>query len=482
MPKTPSYRQRSGYSQAIVTLTDSVTGQRRDYWLGEFGSAPSREAYHRIIAQWEAASRRLPEYAPATASMADSTSVVSERPELDPLISRRAARVARAAASHPPSPTIAELMLAYWRWAEGYYRPNESGTLRVVLRMLRRYHGSEPAVQFGPSKLRALRDVMIRGEPVGDSSGESARKPWTRGYTNQQVRRIRAMFKWGASHERLPVSVYQALCTMEPLKRGRTEAREGKRIAPAPMELVGACRPHLNRQLRAILDLQLLTGARCGEIVIMRPVDIDTSRPDGTWVYRPSAHKNEHRRLDRTIFLGPKAQEILMPFLSGRRLDAFMFSPREADAERRAALTARRKTPLSCGNRVGSNRKERPERVRGERYSSNSYYIGVQKACDAAWPLPSHLARLEVSPGRLETLQAYAKRLTPAERAQIKTFRASKRFHPHQLRHTAATLIRQQFGLEAAQLVLGHSSAMVTDAVYAERDASKIAEVIRRVG
>jgi len=46
----------------------------------------------------------------------------------------------------------------------------------------------------------------------------------------------------------------------------------------------------------------------------------------------------------------------------------------------------------------------------------------------------------------------------------------------------AAPAIRQAFGLEAAQLALGHSSAQVTDAVYAERDGSKVAEIMRRVG
>ena len=42
--------------------------------------------------------------------------------------------------------------------------------------------------------------------------------------------------------------------------------------------------------------------------------------------------------------------------------------------------------------------------------------------------------------------------------------------------------IRRAFGLEAAQLAHGHSSARVTDAVYAERDGSKVAEIMRRVG
>ena len=56
------------------------------------------------------------------------------------------------------------------------------------------------------------------------------------------------------------------------------------------------------------------------------------------------------------------------------------------------------------------------------------------------------------------------------------------RWHPHQLRHNAATEIRRAFGLEAAQLALGHSSAQVTAAVYAERDHNKVAEIMRQVG
>jgi len=36
--------------------------------------------------------------------------------------------------------------------------------------------------------------------------------------------------------------------------------------------------------------------------------------------------------------------------------------------------------------------------------------------------------------------------------------------------------------LEASALVLGHASARVTDAVYAERDQTKVAEIMRLVG
>jgi hypothetical protein len=46
----------------------------------------------------------------------------------------------------------------------------------------------------------------------------------------------------------------------------------------------------------------------------MRSIDIDTSDPS-SWVYRPGRHKTEHHERDRYIFLGPKAQVVLRPFL-----------------------------------------------------------------------------------------------------------------------------------------------------------------------
>ena len=52
---------------------------------------------------------------------------------------------------------------------------------------------------------------------------------------------------------------------------------------------------------------------------------------------------------------------------------------------------------------------------------------------------------------------------------------------PNQLRHSAATEIRRQFGLEAVQVALGHAHANVTQ-IYAERDLTLAAEVMRKIG
>ena len=52
---------------------------------------------------------------------------------------------------------------------------------------------------------------------------------------------------------------------------------------------------------------------------------------------------------------------------------------------------------------------------------------------------------------------------------------------PNRLRHSAATEIRKQYGLEAAQVVLGHAAADVTQ-VYAERDLELARRVIGEAG
>jgi integrase len=54
-------------------------------------------------------------------------------------------------------------------------------------------------------------------------------------------------------------------------------------------------------------------------------------------------------------------------------------------------------------------------------------------------------------------------------------------WHPNQLRHTFATEVRKAEGLEAAQVMLGHSRADVTQ-VYAERNESLALRIAARIG
>lgn len=51
--RVPAYRLHKRSGQAVVTLTDAIGGKRRDVYLGEYGSAPSRKAYAEVLARWE---------------------------------------------------------------------------------------------------------------------------------------------------------------------------------------------------------------------------------------------------------------------------------------------------------------------------------------------------------------------------------------------------------------------------------------------
>ncbi|HYW80086.1 MAG TPA: site-specific integrase, partial [Thermoguttaceae bacterium] len=188
-----------------------------------------------------------------------------------------------------------------------------------------------------------------------------------------------------------------------------------------------------------MLRFQRLTGARPGEVCILRPCDID--RSEDVWAYRPESHKTEHHGRERIIHIGPKAQAILRPYLL-RDADAYCFSPSESEAKRRAEQHANRKTPMSCGNRPGTNRKRTAKRKAGDRYTTDSYRRAIHRAADLA---------------------------------------GVDRWSPNQLRHSAGTEIRKTFGLEAAQVVLGHAAADITQ-VYAERDADKARDVMRQIG
>ena len=59
----------------------------------------------------------------------------------------------------------------------------------------------------------------------------------------------------------------------------------------------------------------------------MRPCDLDTS--GDVWWYTPRSHKTEHHGHQRVIALGPRAQDVVRPFLKPS-LEAYLFSPKEA--------------------------------------------------------------------------------------------------------------------------------------------------------
>ena len=54
-------------------------------------------------------------------------------------------------------------------------------------------------------------------------------------------------------------------------------------------------------------------------------------------------------------------------------------------------------------------------------------------------------------------------------------------WHPHQLRHSRGTEIRSNYGIEAAQVALGHARADITE-VYAEKNMELAIQIARETG
>jgi integrase len=216
-----------------------------------------------------------------------------------------------------------------------------------------------------------------------------------------------------------------------------------------------------------MVRIQQLTGARPGEVTIIRACDLNMSGP--IWEYAPASHKTEHNGQRRVIFVGPKAQALLKPWLKPD-LGAFLFSPADAEAGRVARLRGERKTPLWPSHVEHQARKRRtcPRRSPGDHYSVASYRRAIARACDLAFPHPT-LSQIPDAD------------LTEDKRAELRAWQKANRWHPHQLRHTVATRIRRKFGLESAQAVLGHSELGTTQ-VYAERNLDAAREVMRQIG
>jgi integrase len=204
-----------------------------------------------------------------------------------------------------------------------------------------------------------------------------------------------------------------------------------------------------------MVRFQQLTGARPGEVCQIRPRDVD--RSGEVWEYRPASHKTQHHGRQRIIYVGPRAQDVLRSYLL-RSADSYCFSPAESEAMRLDDRHAARVTPMSCGNRPGSNRKPRPKRKPRDHYVKDAYRRAIQRA----------------------VVNANRQQMTEAAKAGVEP-KLLAHWHPNQLRHSAATEIRKLFGLEAAQVVLGHSKADVTQ-VYAERDGKLAADIMRRIG
>lgn len=409
--KIPTYRRHKASGQAIVVLSGQT------HYLGEWNSPESKSLYDELVARWIASGRQ-------------------------PL---KAAEI-----------LVGELVERFMAHAEVYYKDSdEPENFIYSVRPLNRLFATKEVAKFTVADLKRVREQMI--------SDGLARKN-----INSRVRRLKAVFRWGVEEGLVPGEVFYSLSALSSLRHGRG-GRETEKVQPVDDDVVEATLKHLQPMLADMVRLQRLTGMRPGEVCRLIPAEI---HKDGVvWVFRPPEHKTRHLDKDRIIYIGPKAQTILQPYLERPR-DMFCFRPAESERARAQRLRSDRKSPVPP-----SQQNRAKGRYLSERYDKRAYSKAIARACEVAFGMPKHLCKIPKVGAKV-----LGEELTQERRAQLlrsaKAWRAAHCWSPNRLRHTAATEARKRFGLEGAQVLLGHSKADVTQ-IYAERNdelARRIAE------
>ncbi|CAN5528513.1 site-specific integrase [soil metagenome] len=385
----PSFRKHRPTGQAVTTVK-LANGQRKDLYLGRHGTAAAKAEYARIVALTAANGGIYP-------SQADDL-------------------------------TVNEAILAYIQ----HIKPTagrELSTIKKACRTIRELYGRTPACEFGPKALKVVQQNWIdRGT--------------TRQGCNRLLATVKRCWKWLVSEEMVPAENLMAMKTIAGVKSGASAVPEREPVAPANPDDVERVIPFLPTGVAPIVQLQVLTGARCGELVKLRVGELD--RTGNIWAFSPAGHKTAWRGKSRTIFFGVRAQAILEPLLAEAG-DDYVFSPRRNEEKRRALNHDKRKTKKwpSHMRRNERKRKMAPKRTAGERYATQEVRRAIDRACKAA---------------------------------------GVPRFSPHRLRHMAGLRIRNEFGLEHARALLGHSVASMTEHYSRLADAKLASEVAAAAG
>jgi integrase len=404
----------------------------RDVYLGPWGdgdkhhpSAACLAAYHRAVAEW---------------------------------LGSGATAAARAVPA--PQRTVTQVLVPYLAFARDYYRDADGSDTgqyeRVVaaLAPVEALYGDTPADEFDSLKLKAVRAELLRRPSRKDPA-----KRLARGYVNNLIGCVQTAFTWLASERLVADAVAASLRTVTALRRGKGGV-EAPPVLPADPAAVEATLPHLLPVVRAMVELQRLTGMRPGEVCRLTPAEVSTDparpivvthgdRPQKVaalrvgetlvWVYGPSRHKTCGKGKARLVAIGPQGQAVLGPYLADREPGAHCFCPVESvrlfHCQKRAARKS--KVQPSQVDRSRPYRRTRP----GPFYTPDSYRHAVQRACRRAGvPLWS----------------------------------------PNQLRHTVADMVSERHDEDTASAVLGNTPDIVR--VYTLQRLGKAAAVMARCG
>ncbi|MDD3470599.1 MAG: site-specific integrase, partial [Thermoguttaceae bacterium] len=251
---------------------------------------------------------------------------------------------------------------------------------------------------------------------------------WALRTINVRIGFIKQFFKYALDCDLVTAEQFFKIKSVPRIRRDDIRVKPERVVPPVEVDVVQRTLPYFSPMVADMVTVQLHSGMRAGELCRLNWAEIDRS---GTvWMYRPEKHKTANKGKKRAIPLGPVCRAVLEQYESSAAAGGFVFNPQ--DIERRASAVRKPRTT----NRT-------------DHYNSDRYTREIRGGVDAA-----------IRAGAITT---------------------GERWASHQLRHRAGTDARAKFGIDAAQLLLGHSDVRTSER-YALPDESKVLEFAEMLG
>jgi integrase len=320
-----------------------------------------------------------------------------------------------------PGISVKELTAAYLDYAEDKIDAKDYKHCCTAFMdfLLKLYGDNFPVDDFKPKCLKLVREDMIQS------------RRFCRNTINKYIRRIVSLFEWGVENDHVQETTHRALKTVKSLPKGYTGTFDHPEREHVPDWVVERTLPFMPPTLRAMVQLQRMLGMRPNEIFKMRVGDIDKTWKPGLWCYVPGSYKTSEFVGKIEFPLGRPEQELITPYLKGKKPAEAIFSPRTAQAERFAEKRANRKTKIPPSQAARDKvRATKPSRI-SEFYNSDSYRQAIEYAIEKG-------------------------------NRQLPEDQQIPHWFPYLLRNAAATDIEMEHGLDASQAQLGHTTADMT--------------------
>lgn len=358
--RLPKYRKHSKQDCGFAQWN-----KRRKYFRGKFESEESRRAYD----QW------IKDVVLAT----------------DPL----------AEIPRDGSAQVSACLALFMQHAREYYgsaRGSEYHNFVPVVRAISELYGHVPISSITPKHVKSLLEYFATTPGKRGRTKDGAKKDWhrSRDYCNTCLRRSKQILKWLTQEEYCPPAVYHGALSVAGLKPGKSPARESRGRKPVEWNAVAKTLKHLPPAVAAMVQIQWHTGCRPGQVCQMRREEIETKGE--LWVWTPQRHKTAHKQKVLTIFIGPRCQQVLAPFLAG---DGYVFAPEGSRAGDYYRSTSYRQAVVRAAQRAAVERWT-PHQIRHARGTE------VEDRYDAL-AAQATLGHARINTTKLYTSQAHAR-------------------------------------------------------------------------